>query len=173
MRRLLIAAAAFALASCGSMSLDQFEGATPELVLEEYFAGETKAWGIFEDRFGDLRAQFTVDMKGTWEAPVLTLEEDFLYSSGNTDRRVWTITRNADGTYEGRAADVIGAAQGDAAGNAFNWTYVMDLEVGERTVRVRLNDWLWLQPGDVLINRASVTKFGVELGTLTIFFKKP
>ena len=49
----------------------------------------------------------------------------------------------------------------------------MDLPVGDRTIRVRLNDWLLLQPDDVLINRARVTKFGVELGELTIFFKKP
>lgn len=173
MRTIFVLAAALILSACGSMSLKSFEGTTPPLVLEDYFAGDTRAWGIFEDRFGNLRAQFTVDIKGTWNEPTLVLEEDFLYASGRTDRRVWTLTKSPTGAYSGTAGDVIGAAAGAASGNAFNWTYVMDLPVGDRTIRVRLNDWLWLQPDGVLINRARVTKFGVELGELTIFFKKP
>jgi hypothetical protein len=48
----------------------------------------------------------------------------------------------------------------------------MDLPVGDRTIRVRLNDWLWLQEGGVLINRARVTKFGIEIGQVSIFFLK-
>lgn len=160
------------LASCGSMSLKSFENAEPRFVLEEFFAGETRAWGVFEDRFGNLRAQFSVDIVGTWSDSTLTLEEDFLYSSGRSDRRVWTIAKREDGTYEGRADDVVGTAVGAALGNAFNWTYVMDLPVGERTLRVRLDDWLWLQEDGVLINRARVTKFGIELGQLSIFFVK-
>ncbi|MEQ8248249.1 MAG: DUF3833 family protein [Alphaproteobacteria bacterium] len=173
MRTIFVLAAALILSACGSMSLKSFEGTTPPLVLEDYFAGDTRAWGIFEDRFGNLRAQFTVDIKGTWNEPTLVLEEDFLYASGRADRRVWTLTKSPTGAYSGTAGDVIGAAAGAASGNAFNWTYVMDLPVGDRTIRVRLNDWLWLQPDGVLINRARVTKFGVELGELTIFFKKP
>jgi hypothetical protein len=48
----------------------------------------------------------------------------------------------------------------------------MDLPVGKRTFRVRFNDWLWLQESGVLINRARVTKFGVEIGQVSIFFLK-
>jgi len=172
MRALLLIVSTFFLASCGTMNLSPFQGTEPNLVIEDFFTGETRAWGVFEDRFGNLRAQFTVDIRGTWNDPTLVLEEDFVYTSGRTDRRVWTVTKQPDGSYHGRAADVIGPATGGAEGNAFNWTYVMDLPVGERTLRVRLDDWLWLQESGVLINRARVTKFGVEIGQLTIFFLK-
>jgi hypothetical protein len=172
MRTLALMVSAFFLSSCGTMANNFFEDGTPELVLEEFFEGKTRAWGVFEDRFGNLRAQFTVDIKGTWKDQTLTLEEDFVYASGREDRRVWSIAKQSDGRYEGRAGDVIGVATGRAAGNTFNWGYVMDLPVGKRTFRVRFNDWLWLQESGVLINRARVTKFGVEIGQVSIFFLK-
>ena len=172
MRALILIVSTFFLASCGTMNLNAFQDTEPKLVIEEFFAGDTRAWGVFEDRFGILRAQFTVDIRGTWNDPTLVLEEDFVYASGREDRRVWTVTKRADGSYEGRADDVIGVATGGAEGNAFNWTYVMDLPLGDRSLRVRLNDWLWLQESGVLINRARVTKFGIELGQLSIFFLK-
>lgn len=172
MRALALIVSTFFLASCGTMNLNAFQGTSPKLAIEDFFVGETRAWGVFEDRFGNLRAQFTVDIKGTWTEPTLVLEEDFFYASGRTDRRVWTITKKADGSYEGRADDVVGVATGGSEGNAFYWTYLMDLPVGDRSLRVRFNDWLWLQESGVLINRARVTKFGVEIGQLSIFFLK-
>ena len=44
-----------ALAGCGGMKPEQFAKAEPKLKVEEYFLGRTRGWGIFEDRFGDLR----------------------------------------------------------------------------------------------------------------------
>ena len=63
------------LTGCGGMDIKKFEAATPQLVLEEYFAGKTRAWGIFEDRFGTLRRQFTVDIDGRWDGRTLVLDE--------------------------------------------------------------------------------------------------
>jgi len=53
---------------CSTMKPEDFEGREPRFVLEEYFAGKTKAWGIFQDRFGTLRRQFTVDIMATGTA---------------------------------------------------------------------------------------------------------
>ena len=161
------------LSSCTSMKPSDFENSTPKLVIEEYFAGETLAWGIFEDRFGRLRRQFTVDITGTWDGEQLVLDERFLYSDGETDRRVWTIRKTGPHTYEGTADDVVGVARGEAYGNALNWQYHMDLKVGDGTMRVHFNDWMFLQPSGVLLNRARVTKLGFKLGEVTLAFMKP
>ncbi|MEQ8247272.1 MAG: DUF3833 family protein [Alphaproteobacteria bacterium] len=142
------------------------------LILEEYFADETRAWGVFEDRFGTPRAQFEVDTEGVWDGETLTLKEHFVYSTGRTDNRTWTIRRLGGGCYRGEADDVIGAAMGESDGNAFVWRYVMDLPLARRSVRVRLSDRLLLQGSGVLIYRARVSKFGVELGRLSMFFVK-
>jgi hypothetical protein len=161
------------LGACQTMKIEDFEGTTPRLVLEEYFAGETRAWGIFEDRFGNLRREFKVDIEGTWDGRVLTMVEDFVYADGETDQRVWRIEKLADGRYRGRADDVIGTAEGRAVGKALTWSYDVVLKIAGGDLKVRFNDWLFLQDDEVLINRASVTKFGIEIGTVTLFFRKP
>ena len=145
---------------------------SPELDLYEYFSGSTKAWGLFEDRFGRVRRQFHVEIEGTVDKGVLVLVENFLYDDGERDQRVWRIRRDGPGGYVGRAADVVGDAHGSAAGNMLNWRYYMDLRIGKKTLRVSFNDWMYLQTDDVLINRAKVRKFGIEVGSVSLFFKK-
>ena len=162
----------FFLSGCSGMALDSFKDAKPELVLEDYFKGRTEAWGIFEDRFGKLRRQFKVTIDGTWDGKTLTLDERFKYDDGETDQRIWRITKLGRGKYEGTAADVIGIATGEASGNALNWRYDMDLKVGDGSFKVTFNDWMFLQSDGVLINRARVSKLGVEIGSVTLFFKK-
>lgn len=152
------------------MKVEDFAGTGPELRIERYFAGRTRAWGLFEDRFGTLRRSFTVVIDGHWDGRELTLDERFDYADGESDRRVWRIARTGDGRYEGRADDVIGKAVGRSAGNALNWTYEMALKVGGGRWRVRFDDWMWLQPGDALINRANVYRWGVWIGTVSLFF---
>ena len=155
-----------------SMKPEDFADAEPRLVLEEYFAGQTRAWGVFEDRFGQLRRQFVVDIEGQWDGRVLVLDEHFTYADGETDRRVWRITRIGEHTYEGRADDVVGTASGVAYGNALNWRYDLDLRVGDRTWRVHFDDWMFLQPDGILINRARMSKLGLALGEVTLVFQK-
>lgn len=156
------------------MKPEDFAGREPELVLEEYFLGETMAWGIFEDRFGTLRRSFTVDITGTWdeEQQLLTLEEDFLYDDGEVDRRVWRVTKKDEHNYNGRADDVVGVAEGKIYGPALNWKYDIDLKMKDSSLRVTFNDWMFLQDEKTMINRAKVTKFGILLGEVTIFFRK-
>ena len=88
------------------------------------------------------------------------------------DRRVWTIRKIDDHTYEGTADDVVGTATGITYGNALNWQYDFDLQVGDSTFRVHFDDWMFLQDEDVMINRADVTKFGFTVGEASIFFQR-
>ena len=163
----------FLLTGCSSnMKTEKFTGQQPRFVLEEYFDGSTKAWGMFHDRFGNLKRQFVVDIFGTWDGNILTLDEHFEYSDGETERRVWKITKLDENNYTGTAGDVIGKAKGTSYGNALNWNYIMDLGVGKQTLRVRFNDWMFLQPEGVLLNRAEISKWGIQLGIVTLSFSK-
>ena len=127
----------------------------------------------FEDRFGTVRRQFTVEIDGKRDGDAFVLDERFVYSDGERDQRVWRIRKTGPHSYEGRAADIAGTAKGVSFGNALNWHYEMDLKIGDGTWRVRFDDWMFLQPSGVLINRARVSKFGFELGTVTLAFVKP
>ncbi len=155
-----------------SMNVDRPRDQSNRLVLEHYFTGETRAWGVFEDRFGSLRAQFEVDAEGIWDGKTLTLKEHFVFSSGRTDDRTWRITSLGGGRYRGEADDVIGTASGNTDGSSFEWRYAMDLPLARRSIRVHLRDRLLLQSSDVLIHRARISKLGVELGQLSMFFLK-
>ncbi len=174
-RRLLVSAAVAAplvLAGCASQSLDEYAGQTPVLDLAEYFNGKIDAYGIFQDRSGQIVKRFTVVMDCQWTGNQGVLDEAFTYSDGTTERRIWRLTQHADGRYTGTADDVIGEAQGQTRGNAFRWTYTLALPVGDKVYNVDLDDWMYLIDNKVLLNRATMSKFGVHLGELTLSFTK-
>lgn len=173
LRAAAVGMTALALIGCQEMRLEDFSGREPSLDLYAYFEGRTRAWGIFEDRFGRLRREFTVDILGRREgADRFVLEEDFVYTDGETQRRVWRLRRTGPSSYEGTADDVIGVAQGRTAGNALNWRYVLALKVGESTWNVDFDDWMFLQRDGVMINRARVSKWGIAVGEVTLSFQR-
>lgn len=143
-----------------------------ELNLFEYFQGETIAYGLFEDRFGNIRRQFTVAITGTVSGNQLTLEEDFLYEDGDIENRTWVIHREQESIYSGTAGDVVGKAEGIQNKTGFTWRYEMLLKISGRSYKVKFDDRMFLMPNNILLNRAVVKKFGIKLGTVFISFSK-
>lgn len=155
------------------MTVEEFKTSDQKLVLEDYFAGHTRAWGLFEDRLGNVRREFVVDIEGVWDGKQLVLTERFVYSDGERETRVWTLEKTGPDTYTGSTDNVIGEALGRTAGNAFNWKYDFNLQVGDSTWKVNFNDWMFLQPNGVLLNKATVSRWGIKIGTVFISFQKP
>ena len=171
--RLLFLLLTLTLLSCASdMNVKNFENEKPRLVLEDYFDGKTKAWGMFHDRFGNLKRSFKVDITGTLDTDTLTLDEKFVYNDGEKESRIWSIKILGNNKYSGTADDVIGEATGVSSGNALNWKYKLNLKVKESTVAVDFDDWMFLQDDNILMNRAEVKKWGIVLGVVSITFKK-
>ncbi len=172
-RRTLVAfSGAGLLAGCAAPQLADFAGATPRLDLREYFNGTVDAWGIFTDRGGKVVKRSTVVMDCSWQGDQGVLDEAFTYSDGSRQRRVWRLQQLADGRYSGRAEDVIGEAAGRQMGNAFQWRYTLALPVEGRVIEVQMDDWMYLMSERVLLNKASMRKFGVQLGEVTLSFTK-
>lgn len=162
----------FLFTACSSVRVQEYAQEKPTLVLEEYLNGTLDAHGFFENRSGQVVKRFYVLMKGTWKGSTGTLEEAFTYSDGTKSRRVWTIQKNPDGTYTGTAADVIGKATGQAAGNALQWKYTLDLPVGKKSYHVQLDDWMYLMNDKIMLNKSVMSKFGFKVGEITITFIK-
>ncbi len=173
MKRILLLCALFLAACTGKPSLDDATLSERTLNLEEFFEGETVAYGQFQDVFGTVRRRFEVQIEGTWDGTDLTLVEDFLYEDGSTERRVWTLTKTGPETWMGTAPGVIGKAFGEERGDTFNWRYTIDLPVPDGTLRVTFDDWMWLLTEDRLLNRAYMKKFGVDIGEVIIMFERP
>jgi hypothetical protein len=173
MRRwFLIILSVITLAGCSQMNIEDYAGAKPTFRPEEYFLGRTRAWGFFQDRFGNIRRQFVVDIDGSMDGGQLVLDESFVYADGERAKRVWRIRSLGDGRYEGTAGDVVGVAQGRVAGNAMQWAYDFDLPIGRNVWRVHFDDWMLLQDEEVMLNKSTITKFGLELGEVFIFFRR-
>lgn len=174
-RRMLLAAAVAApvvLAGCASQNLAGYAAEKPVLDLAQYFNGTVDAHGIFQDRSGQIVKRFTVVMDCRWTGNEGVLDELFTYSDGTTQRRVWRLTKHADGRYTGKADDVVGEAAGQTVGNAFRWQYTLSLPVDGTVYNVQLDDWMYLMDERVMLNRATMSKFGVRLGELTLSFTK-
>ena len=176
MRRLILALAALtALAACaGRPSLDDPKLSERALDLEVFFAGETRAHGQFQDVLGTVRRRFEVRISGDWDGERLRLVEDFVYEDGSTEQRVWTLRKTGPDSWTGSAPGVIGPATGQESGDTFNWTYTIDLPLGDgTTTRVSFDDWMWLLAEDRVLNKAYMSKYGLPVGEVTIFFEKP
>ncbi|MBL8349950.1 MAG: DUF3833 domain-containing protein [Burkholderiaceae bacterium] len=165
-------AAPLLLTGCASPTPADYAAQTPTLDLRQYFDGKLLAHGIVTDRGGKVLQRFTVRMTGRWQGDTGTLDERFTYADGRQETRVWTLTRGADGRYTGRAADVLGEAQGQAAGNALNWRYTLLLPVDGRTWEVQFDDWMFLVDDQVMLNRAVMSKFGIRLGEVLLSFQR-
>ncbi|RMU63442.1 hypothetical protein ALP29_200164 [Pseudomonas syringae pv. avii] len=76
------------------------------------------------------------------------------------------------GRWKGTAGDVVGEAYGEVAGNSFHWNYVLRLPVDGTVYDVSLDDWMYMIDEQTLANRSSMTKLGVEIGQITLFFRK-
>lgn len=160
------------LVSCSVPLVGDYAGAEPQLDLAGYFSGTVDAWGMFQKRNGAVLKRFTVEIKGRRDGNTLVLDEHFSYSDGGTGRRVWTLVDDGDGRWRGTAPDVIGEAQGAVAGNALNWRYTLELPVDGKVYEVQFDDWMFLVDRETMINRATMRKFGVDLGEVTLVFRK-
>ena len=179
LRLIIVGAVLVGLTSCTQWlfkaDMADYADNRPALKLEEFFDGRSYAYGIFEDRFGNLKRQFRVQIDGQTDAGFLTLDEQFIYDDGETARRVWTIENmGPDGSgfirYQGRAEDIDGVATGQIAGNVLSWSYDIVLSMSGQQLQVRFDDFIYQLDQDIAINRAFVSKWGVEIGSVTLVF---
>lgn len=172
-RRLVLAAAcAAALTACATPEVADYAAEKPPLDLRNYFNGRVEGWGMFTDRSGKVVKRFVVVMDCKWQGDEGVLDEDFTYSDGTKQKRIWRIRHEGDGRYTGRADDVVGAAEGQARGNALRWNYTLALPVDGRVWNVQMDDWMYLMTDEVLLNRTTMSKFGIRLGEVTLSFRK-
>lgn len=145
----------------------------PKLDFRAYFNGPVSAQGLFTDRDGRVVKRFSVAMVGRWEGQQGVLEEDFTYSDGTRQRRVWRLTDLGGGRFEGRADDVVGVALGESAGNALRWRYTLQVPVDGRIIDFQFDDWMYQMDARTMINKAAMRKFGITFGEVTLSFLKP
>ncbi len=160
------------LSACSTTDVALYDKEKPALDMQQYFNGTIDAWGMFQNRSGEVVKRFKVVIQCTWQGDVGTLDEDFIYSDGTKQKRVWTLKKQPNGQYVGTADDVVGEAIGIVSGNALNWRYVLALPVEGKVYNVNFDDWMFLMDDKVMLNRAVMSKYGFKLGEVTLSFSK-
>lgn len=174
MRNFLVLLLLISTTGCSDINLGQYRELKPEFNLFEYFQGKTRGWGIVQDRSGNLTRHFVVSIDGRLNsAGELILDEKFTWNDGSKSTRIWTLKADGSRTYTGTAEDVVGSARGESSGNVLNLRYVLRVPVNNRIWDLTLDDWMFLLPDQVLLNRTTMKKFGLRVGEVTIAFSKP
>lgn len=169
---LVAAMAALALGGCSTASIDDYRGTQPTFDLKSYFDGPVMAQGTFQDRSGKVIRRFTVQMNASWQGDTGVLDEHFSYDDGEKQRRVWTLKKLPDGRYTGTADDVVGQASGRTEGFALFWDYTLRLPVDGTVYEVRFDDWMYQLDERTVLNHSVMSKWGIKLGEVTLFFRK-
>lgn len=170
-RRLLLAFLLCTLAGCAGVDIAAYRDERPTLDLAQFFSGTVDGWGIVQDRSGKVVKRFTVRIDGTWRGNEGTLDEHFEYADGTREQRVWRLVKDGH-RYTGTAGDVVGTAQGETQGNALHWNYVLAVPVDGRTWHLAMDDWMFLVDDRNLLNRTTMSKFGVEVGSVTLTLRR-
>jgi hypothetical protein len=144
----------------------------PLFELTSFLDGHTRAWGVFEDRFGRLRRRFTVEMHGRWHDEVFMLDEQFVYDTGERESRTWAVTQLGAGRFRATCADCIGCATGLSDADSVRMYYRFRLKLKNREIVVAFDDRLHRMGDGIAVNRATMSKWGFKLGELSLFFQQ-
>ncbi len=147
------------------------DGAAPFDLLT-FLEGRVQAWGVFEDRTGRVRRRFAVELEGRWVAGRLVVEEAFAFDDGATETRSWQLERDGATAFHGTGTDVVGPVEGRNGPGSARMRYRFRLRLGGHPLTVALDDRYHRLDAARALNRATLSKFGVRLGELTIVFER-
>lgn len=160
------------ITSCSSVPVSEYADNTPVMVVEEFFNGSLRAHGIVKDRGGKVTRYFNASINASWVDGVGTLDEVFRFDDGEEQRRIWKLVRDEAGNYVGTANDVIGSSTLEIAGNSLFLDYVLRIPYGDGTLDLNIDDRMYLVSERVLINESVMTKWGFDVGQITLVIEK-
>ncbi|NNM51787.1 MAG: DUF3833 family protein [Pseudomonadales bacterium] len=160
------------LMACSGQQVRQYADQKPAFDAVKYFQGNVEGNGIFQDRHGKVLRRFKVQTQGVQQGDSLVLHEVFDNLDGTHPTRTWLLRSVHPGELTGYAADVVGVATGQMAGNALHWNYVLDLPVHGHTLPVRMDDWMYAIDAEHVLNVTRMSFWGWTLGHVTLAFSK-
>ena len=163
---------ALLLTACSTPEVSLYAKNEPKFELQEFFSGSLTAHGILKNRSGEVIRYFNATLEGNWDNGVGTLAEVFVFDDGEVQKRTWIMTPDAQGNYTATANDVIGKGEINIAGNALFMKYVLQVPYDGDVINVNVDDRMYMVKDGVVMNESIMTKFGFEVGYLSIVIQK-
>ncbi|GHE81419.1 DUF3833 domain-containing protein [Thalassotalea profundi] len=170
-RRFCILLLNLAISSC-STELSDYERVEKPFDIKKYFNGEVTAWGMIQSYTNKVERRFCVEIIGSWQGNKGTLAETFYFDDGEISYRNWQLIQQPEGHYLGTAEDVSGMAIGKHQGFAFQFQYQLELSLEGKTYEMTMDDWMYQLDQYRVINKTSMSKFGIKVAEITLFFDK-
>lgn len=187
---LLILLTTLILSACSTVDIHTYQNNKPKLILNEFFNGDLTAHGIIKNRSGKVIRYFNVTMTGTWDDNgVGTLAEKFIFNDGSIEFRTWTFTpvtqANSEASYlesnrlesrhlekkiqySAKADDTLAPSLIELEGNAFFMNYDLLINYQGDQIDVNIDDKMYLVNNDIMINESVMSKYGFEVGYITL-----
>jgi hypothetical protein len=140
--------------------------------LLSYFEGTTLASGVFESRRGDAKRRFSVELTGRAQGSTLVLGESFVFDDGERQERTWTLLRGAGQSFTGTCEDAVSEAQGCFEEGLARLRSSLRLKVGNRCMAMHFDDVFYDMGQGAVLNRSTVSKWGIAVGQVLILFRK-
>lgn len=160
------------LTGCSSIDIERYKNNQPKLTLENFFNGNLTAHGILKNRSGEVTRYFNVTMTGTWnENGIGTLAEKFIFDDSSIQYRTWTFTpiNTEKGIkYKAIANDTLSETMIELSGNAFFMNYDLLINYQGDEINVNIDDKMYLTNDNIMINESVMTKYGIEVGYITL-----
>ena len=161
------------LSSCSWTDAKEYSNNTPTLTIQKYFNGPLTAEGMLQDWKGKQTRRVSVSMEGVWKDSTQgILHEEFIFDDGEKQTRDWTLNMLDEHHFTGTAHDVVGVAKGEQYGNTIHMRYVLSVPVNGKPMNISIDDWLYAINDQTVINKSTLSKFGLNVGYLTIAFTK-
>ncbi len=174
MKRFIMASiTSLLISACSSEPMPDFTDSNRQLNLTEFFSEPASGSGVFFDYTDKAYRHFTVTFKGEKkDNNQFVLTEDFIWSDGEQQNRVWHLTFQDDKNFTGTAKDIIGTAKGKLENNGLHMLYTLHVTMKNgKTINLNMDDRMYLTDDHTLVNRAKAKKFGITVGELVASFQ--
>jgi hypothetical protein len=160
----------FFLVSC-TTDLKDYQDRPPIFSMNHFFTGQLCAKGIVRNRDNSVSRKFVADILAESTENKVILDESFLFSDGEQQKRIWTFRKIGE-QWIGNAGDVIGDAYGEIAGDTLHLTYQLKITLESDDIIVNMDDWLHLIDQNTLMGSTEISKWGINLGRIDISIDK-
>lgn len=160
------------MTGCKETDVQTYADQKPALMVQDFFKGKVKSYGMGQDWCGKVLQRFTVDLTGEWKGDDGTITETYTYSDGKKDKHVWKFHLVDEHHFTATADDAIGELKGEQYGNAMHLQYRLKVRADNKTEEVNFDDWAYRIDERVVLNKIKMKKYGFTIGTFTISHMK-
>ncbi len=162
-----------ALAACGKgLPVQHFAETAPAFDAVTFWTGHHRSWGVLENRSGAPTDTVVTDCVGTPEGDGgLHMIQTLTLGDGTVQHRDWHLRRLGGGRFVATANDMVGEADGAAAGRVFHWSWVLALSPGNPIENVVMDQWMYLEEGGAMLNHTTIRKLGVTVAQVSEAFQ--